>query len=63
MAYIESKISQFRRKVKKSRVIEYYKTHSRFMTSAEKAKDKKHRNIIAKINTLREIHERKKESE
>ena len=56
--YIESKINLFRRRVKKSRVIEYFKARSRFMTSAERARDKKQRNIIAKINSLREIHEK-----
>lgn len=58
MVYIESKINLFRRRVKKSRVIEYFKAHARFMNSAEKAKDKKQRNIIAKSNSLREIREK-----
>lgn len=56
--YIESKINIFRRRVKKSRVIEYYKSRSRFMNNAERAKDKKQRNIIAKISSLREMHEK-----
>ena len=53
--YIESKINLFRRHVKKSRVIEYYKAHNRFMNKAEKAKDKKYRNIIAKVNAMKEM--------
>ena len=58
----ESKIGSFRRKVKKSRVIEYYKVHTRFMNKAEKDKDKKLRNIIAKVNSLKELNERKRET-
>ena len=57
MAYIESKINVFRRKVKKARVIEYYKANTRFMKTAEKLRDKKRRNIIAKINCLKELRE------
>lgn len=55
--YIEAKISLFRRKVKKSRVIEYFKARARFMTTTERFKDKKRRNIIAKVNSLKELRE------
>jgi len=56
--YIESKINLFRRKVKKSRVLEYFKTHAHFLKTADRLKDKKRRNIIAKVNSLRELKEK-----